>query len=131
MRSIVGALQRSRLMPNPMPMPVMKNAGTPPSGAWSAPNAKNAAKLPLLVGRVAVAAEQVDAIPVEADLQHPEVIDTAERRGQLTLQQRTGQREPTDVAADREPVEVDLPRRRLEERPVHVVGETQLVDGRR
>ena len=28
-------------MPKPMPMPVMKNAGGPPIGACSTPNAKN------------------------------------------------------------------------------------------
>ena len=38
--SIVGG-RSSRLMPKPMPMPVMKNAGGPPIGACSAPKAKN------------------------------------------------------------------------------------------
>ncbi len=42
MVSIVGGFS-SRLMPKPMPMPVMKNAGGPPSGACSAPKAKNEA----------------------------------------------------------------------------------------
>ena len=38
--SMVGAFS-SRLMPNPTPMPVMKNAGTPPMGACSTPKQKN------------------------------------------------------------------------------------------
>ncbi len=47
--SIVGVCS-SRLMPKPMPTPVMKNAGTPPSGACSTPKAKkDANSAPLAV----------------------------------------------------------------------------------
>ncbi len=47
--SIVGVFS-SRLMPKPMPIPVMKNAGGPPMGACRTPKAKNDANsAPVLV----------------------------------------------------------------------------------
>ena len=60
--------------------------------------------------RMRVAAEHVEAVGPEADLEHAEVLDALQRGFEGDLAQPAREAEPTDVGRDREPVDVDLPR---------------------